>query len=342
MTGLPFVASVVLTGLATITYTFLGGMRAVLWTDFVQLVVYLIGAVAALALLVERLPGGATALWSAAGEAGKLRVFDLRLDWSDPYVLWAGLLGGLFLTLGSHGADQMMVQRYLCARRERDAAKALVASGFVVLAQFALFLVIGVALWAFYAAHPGQVFDRSDRVFARFIVGELPPGLLGLVLGAVFAAAMSTLSSSLNSSATATWNDLVKPLLRRPLAAPTELGVTRGLTVLFGLVQIGVGIAGQWLDAAVVAAVLAIAGFTTGIVLGVFFLALFVPRASERAAVVALATGLAGMTWVQFATTLAWPWFALVGSLGTFAVGLVASRVWPAAAPPTAPASSAP
>ena len=328
VTRIPIHWAVVAIGLATITYTFFGGMRAVLWTDMVQFFVYVAGAIVALWLLLGELPGGWTQMLATAEASGKLRLFDFALDFTNPYVFWAGLAGGCFLTLGSHGTDQLMVQRYLCARNLAQAGRALWVSGFVVLAQFALFLLIGIGLFAFYQAFPPtEAFDRSDRVFAHFIVDRMPVGVLGIVLGGVFSAAMSTLSSSLNSSATAAVNDLYRPLLA-PRASTTHLlHATRAFTVCFGLVQIGVGISGQWIDASVVAAVLAIAGFTTGIVLGVFFLGIFAPRVDQRSALVGLVLGLVGMTWVSFGTSLAWPWYALVGSVGTFAFGWLASQM---------------
>lgn len=333
MIGIPMHWAVVAIGVSTIVYTFFGGMKAVLWTDLVQLTVYLVGAGVALGVLLDRLPGGWGQLVEIGGAAGKLRVFDLGFDPSQPYGLWAGLLGGAFLTLGSHGVDQMMVQRYLSSRSQRDAARALGWSGPVVLAQFALFLILGVGLFVFYQLEPPAVpFDRPDRVFAHFILSEMPVGVLGLLLGAVFAAAMSTLSSSLNSCATAAVSDFWTPREGRAAVPERQLRATRLFTVLFGLLQIGVGIAGQWLDATVVGAVLGIAGFTIGIVLGVFFLGLFAPRVGQRAALAGLVTGLCGMTWIFFGTDLAWPWYALVGSLGTFAAGVAASFVWPAGA----------
>jgi SSS family transporter len=332
MTGIPIHWAVAAIGVTTIIYTFLGGMRAVLWTDLVQFTVYMAGAIVAFTLILDRLPNGWGQLVTMSAAADKLRVFNLTLDWSEPYALWAGLVGGAFITLGSHGVDQMMVQRYLCARKLRDAQRALWVGGFVIVAQFALFLLIGVGLYCFYQLFPPEsAFERPDRVFARFILDEMPVGLLGLLLGAIFAAAMSTLSSSLNSCATAAASDLYLPLLDSEVSAAHKLRVTRALTVFFGLVQIAIGIAGQWLKSSVVSSVLGIAAFTTGIVLGVFFLGIFTERVGQRAALAGLVAGLAGMTYIFFSTSLAWPWYALVGSLGTFAVGLAASYLWPRA-----------
>ena len=330
MTGIPMYWAVTAIGVATIIYTYLGGMRAVLWTDFLQFTVYMAGAVLAFMLLLDKFPGGWDQLVSMGQEAGKLRIFDFTYDWSEAYGIWAGLIGGIFVTLGSHGVDQMMVQRYLSARHLSDARKALIASGFVVVAQFALFLLIGVGLYAFYELTPPEVaFERADRVFARFILDEIPTGVLGILLGAIFAAAMSTLSSSLNSCATAATNDLYFPLLGKEVSPERKLRTIRIFTAVFGILQIAVGIAGQWLKSTVVSSVLGIAAFTTGIVLGVFFLGIFTERVGQKAALTGLVVGLAGMTWIFFATDLAWPWFALVGSAGTFAVGLAASFVWP-------------
>jgi Na+/proline symporter len=204
--------------------------------------------------------------------------------------------------------------------------------GFVVVAQFALFLLIGVGLYAFYqVVAPDMVFERPDRVFARFILDEMPIGLLGILLGAIFAAAMSTLSSSLNSCATAAANDFWFSSRDEEASAKTELRVVRILTVIFGLIQIGVGIAGQWVKSSVVSSVLGIAAFTTGIVLGVFFLGIFAKRVGQRAALVGLVLGLGSMSVIFFTAPLAWPWFALVGSTITFAVGWAASYLVPQA-----------
>ena len=335
ISGFSLPVSVALVGITTVVYTFVGGMKAVVWTDVIQFGVYILGAVLALGVLVARLPGGFGQLLSDGAAAGKFRFVDLSTALDSPYTLWAGVIGGMFLTFGSHGADQLMVQRYLCARSRGEAARALWLSGVVVFLQFAFFLLIGVGLFVFYQAFPPATpFDRPDRVFVRFIVEQLPHGVIGLVAGAVFAAAMSTLSSSLNSSATAVVTDFYRPLAR-PDASPQHLlRVTRFLTLGFGLVQVLVALCGPLVGRTVVEAVLTVGGFTTGITLGVFFLGIFTTRVGQRAALVGLALGLATITAVAFGTRLAWPWYTLVGSLATFGFGLVASLAWPAAPVP--------
>ncbi len=330
ISGLSLPVSIALVGVTTVVYTFAGGMKAVVWTDVAQFAIYVLGALVAFALLVGRLPGGWGELVSVASASGKLRWLDLSPALDNPYTLWAGLVGGMFLTFGSHGVDQLMVQRYLCARSQREAGRALWTSGLVVLVQFAFFLLIGVGLFAFYRAFPPAVpFDRPDRVFVRFIVQQLPHGVVGLVAGAIFAAAMSTLSSSLNSSATAAVTDFYRPLVR-PDAPPAQLlKITRAFTLLFGLVQISVALCGPLLARTVVESVLTIAGFTTGITLGVFLLGIFTRRVGQTAAFAGLLLGLAIITAVAFGTRLAWPWYTMVGSLATFACGWLASYKWP-------------
>ena len=216
LTNWPTEAAIVVVAAITVLYTFLGGMKAVIWTDVIQFSVYILGAVVAVAILADKLPGGWTELFQTARAGGKFRLWDFSPSLTRPYTFWAGLIGGMVLNMASHGADQMMVQRYLSARSQRQAALALVASGFVILAQFTLFLFIGASLWVFYGAFPpSQVNLRSDERFTYFIVHYLPTGVLGLVIAAIFSAAMGTLAGSLNSSASTIVNDLYRPLTGR-------------------------------------------------------------------------------------------------------------------------------
>ena len=317
---------VIAIGAATILYTVFGGMRSVVWNDCVQFVVYMIGAVLAMGVILYRLPGGWTQLADYAAEFGKFQVFDFSFDLTARYTFWSGLIGGLFLTLATHGTDQMMVQRYLAAGSRAKAGRALAVSGFIILAQFALFLLIGVGLACFYSLNPPKTpFAGTDHVFARFIVDYLPVGVVGITLAAVFAAAMSTLSSSLNASATAAVNDFYLPWCRKPPSSERVLRVSRVLTVVFGLIQIGVGIVGQYCTRSVVNSVLAVAGFTFGPILGLFFLGVLPARVSRQAAYVGLIAGLSVLASVWMWTPLAWPWYSIVGSTTTVVVGLVAN-----------------
>lgn len=329
MVGWSLPICILIIGLTTIVYTTIGGMKSVVWNDCLQLIIYLAGGVAALVIITRALPEGWQQLWTFAEQNDKLRLFDFRWDVRDAYTFWAGLVGGTFLSLGTHGTDQLMVQRYLCARSQRDAGRALLLSGFAVFAQFALFLLIGIGLACYNDQFPSEMaMVRHDQVFAAFIVDHLPVGLAGLTLAAVFAAAMSTLSSSLNSSATSTVNDLYLSVARDPPSPERLVTISRGLTVVFGVIQIGVGIAAQHFASHVVNDVLAIAGFTTGILLGVFLLGVLTQRVGQTAALAGMFVGIATVTYIKFQTELAWPWYAAVGATATFSAGLVASFVW--------------
>ena len=256
----------------TVVYTFVGGMKAVIWTDVIQFSVYIIGSVVALAILVGHLPGGWTELFQTAHEGNKFRLFDFSLDLTRKFTIWSGLIGGMVLNTATHGADQMMVRRYLSARSQRQAAMALVASGFVILAQFALFLFIGTSLWAFYGVFPppGGIV-RSDEAFTYFIIHYLPTGVLGLVIAAIFSAAMGTLAGSLNSSASTIVNDLYRPFTGQSDDRHL-LRVGRVMTVVWGVVLSAVAFGAQHLKENVVNNALAIASFVSGILLGLFLL----------------------------------------------------------------------
>ena len=327
---------VIFIGSVTILFTVVGGMKSVIWNDCLQLVVYVVGGVVALLLIVGRLPDGFPGLLDFARETGRLRILDFRFDVSEANTFWAGLIGGAFLTLGTHGTDQMMVQRLLAARSQADAGKALVASALAVGLQFALFLWVGIALAAFYDANPvSYVFNSGDQVFASYIVNEMPSGIgvIGLLLAAVFSAAISTLSSSLNSSATAVVNDWIL-FKRGDDRDATVVRVSRLLTIGFGVVQIVIGILAQRADEAVIDNAMAIASFSAGLLLGLFALGR-IQGVTQWAALTALVAGFGTLLIVKFGLpiwsdgvwTIAWPWFALIGCSAMVLVGVLCRRI---------------
>lgn len=325
---LDFAVCVLILGVVTLAYTYFGGVKSVIWNDCLQFVIYMAGGAAALAVIALRMPGGWEQVWQFADETGRLRVlnFDPRLA-TGGYTFWAGLVGGAFLTAATHGVDQLTVQRLLSARSQKSAQSALVASGVVVCLQFAMFLMIGAALACFYAANPPatpQAVSQPDRVFSHFIVSELPVGLTGLTLAAVFAAAMSTLSSSMNSSATAMLNDLLP--LRSGAAADERAQLRRGrlLTVLFAAVQVVGALVAYYGGVAdsVVNSVLTIAGFAWGPMLGLYLLGVLAKHVGQHEALTAFANGVAILAAVAMSTSVDWPWYAAIGALITFVIGL--------------------
>lgn len=331
------VLAVTVIGLATITYTFFGGMTAVIWTDVIQLGVYMGGALVAMIVLLAQIPGGWAEVRDVAGAAGRFTLFDFTFDVTRGYTFWSGVLGGAFLTTATHGTDQMMVQRYLCASSESSARKALLWSGVVVFVQFAIFLLIGAMLFVYYTQHaPGEIaaFTRdgrvqTDRIFPYFIINHLPPGVVGLVLAAIFAAAMSTLSSSLNSASAAVVNDFYMPATRGRRDERHYLAVSRWLTLIFGVVQVGIAVVAISFSSRVVDEVLGIASFTNGIILGVFLLGT-VTRATQPAAFAGIVAGSSVMLAVKLHTIVSWQWYVLIGSMITLAVGVAAQHLLPA------------
>jgi solute:Na+ symporter, SSS family len=290
-------------------------------------------------VIASQISGGLDEVVRFAAAEGKLRVFDLRLSLTEPYTFWAGLIGGAVLTIGTHGTDHSMVQRYLSARSQGDAGLAIFASGLVVLVQFAMFLFIGIELACFFAQHPVEGL-RKDEVFAHFIVNHYPQntGLIGLMLAAILA---SNLSSSLSASAAAVVNDLYLPWRKQPMESGKLLALTRGLTVAFGVLQIAIGIWAERLyavNATVVNSALTIAGFVFGLLLGVFALGVLTRRAGQVSALIGMAVGLALLLFLQFglpamtATTalpggvrVAFPWLAVIGAGTTFIAGWIVS-----------------
>lgn len=324
--GLNLPTCIVLVGVLTMAYTYFGGMKAVIWTDCIQLVVYIAGGIAALLLIVSRLPGGWDQLIEFGTAEQKFTLFDFRPDLTLTYTFWAGLFGGTMLTLGTHGTDQMMVQRYLCTANQRDAGKALISSGIVVFLQFALFLLLGTGLACYYKgmASPPE-FSSKDQVLATFIVREMPIGMVGLTLAAVFSAAMSTLSSSLSSSAGAVVNDFLKT----GRSSEQQMTASRWLTLMFGVIQIGVGIAASQMSQSVIGDALAIAGFSAGILLGVFALGVATKHVGQRSAMVGMICGTIAMCGIKFGTMVAWPYYSVVGASVTVAGGLICQQVFP-------------
>ena len=308
----------------TMFYTFEGGMRAVIWTDLIQFILYLTGSIAAFALLLHKIPGGwPTVTHAAAAAGGKLRIPDFTLSLTRSYTFWSGLLGGTFLTMASHGTDQTMVQRLLSARNERDSKTALLGSGVIILVQFALFLVIGVMLFVYMqnGGLPGAGRD-ADRIFPEFIVRDMPRGLSGLVLASILAIAMSNASGSLNSLASSSVIDLGRG--GRDEAAGALLNRSRRVTLAWGLV---LGILGLVRWGPVLVAGLTIASITYGGMLGVFLLGVWNRRANETGALAGFVAGIAAMIAVALLTRLAFTWYVLVGTIITFGIGSIVSAV---------------
>lgn len=354
------IGSVILLGVVMIVFTYFGGMEAVIWVEVVQLGIYLAGAAMAGIVLIMAIKGGwgqtinlgeqyhkfnfidfgirPTIYAFSAPFTNRTLSFTLPIDFTKTYTLWAGLLGGCFLTMSTHGTDQYLVQRYLCTDKPRRAAAALLTSGAVVFAQFVGFLFIGVLLFAFYAPYTDPAYGSlangvatlplggafqavgGDRVFPDFITKFMPSGLSGLVVAAIFAAA---LSSSLNSIAATAVNDLYKPL--RPRRDDKHyLRVSHWLTLLWGIIQIAVALIAMRRNRSALDQALSVASLINGPVLGVFLVGTFLRNVSEPPALIGMLTSMVVMFYIRFWTPIAWTWYVLIGSVITFVVAWLA------------------
>jgi SSS family transporter len=359
------VASIILLGVVMIIFTFYGGMEAVIWVEVVQLAIYIGGAIAAAVVILNQIDGGMAKVFEIGNQFNKFSLFDwgfrdtkyflpipflselqftLPFDFTKTFTFFAGLIGGCFLTMSTHGTDQYLVQRYLCTNKPSSAATALLSSGAVVLGQFIGFLFIGVLLFAFYQPYAMQGYETAtgafpftggDKVFPDFITKSMPTGLSGLVVAAIFAAA---LSSSLNSIAATFVQDLYKPFAKDK-SDKHLLKTASILTVIIGIVQIAVALVVMKQERSALDSALSIASLINGPILGVFLVGTFIKRAKQKHALIGMITSIVLMSYLLYlefvkrfaiipeTTPLAWTWYVLVGSSITFFVTWLASLV---------------
>jgi SSS family transporter len=317
------VASIAIITALTVIYTFEGGLAAVIWTDVVQTAIYVGGTLIGVLTIVHLVPGGWSAIHAAAAAAGKLQVFDFSRSLSIPYTFWAGVIGGTFFTTASHGTDQLIVQRLLAARSQKQSVTALLSSGVAVLFQFALFLVVGIMLWAYYRV-PSAVFGKPDRIYPTFIVTRMPHGISGLLIAAILAAAMSNLSAALNALSSSAIMDCYARL--RPKAdEKTKMRLSRLATLVWALVLFGLALIALHKVGRVVEVGLQIASVAYGALLGVFLLGVLTRRANQRGAMVGMLCGFAVELYLWLGTQVPWTWWVMIGTAVTFGVGYVAS-----------------
>ena len=322
------VIAIAIVTILTLVYTFEGGLTAVIWTDVVQLFVYVFGTVVGFFTILHLVPGGWPAVYSVAAQANKFRVFDLSLNLSTAYTLWAGVIGGAFLTMASHGTDQLIVQRLLSARSEVQSKLALLSSGVAILLQFGLFLLIGVMLFAYdHFKFPGVRLQHTDTIFPAFIVTHMPHGVSGLLIAAILAAAMSNLSAALNSLSSTTMVDFylrLRPETDELRRVKLSRVATMGWAVVLFLLAMLARNGGKVLELG-----LSIASVAYGALLGVFLLGVLTRRASEIGAIAGLISGFVFSLYLWRFTHVAFTWYVVFGSVVTFAIGYAASLIRP-------------
>ncbi len=336
------VSSIAIITLLTLIYTFEGGLAAVIWTDVVQTFIYVGGTLVGLVTILHLVPGGWGSVQTIAAGLHKFQLFDLHLfdsaishwphlDFATPYTLWAGIIGGAFLTTASHGTDQLIVQRLLAARNRRQSVLALLSSGVAVFFQFGLFLLVGVMLFAYYRV-PSAVFGRADRIYPTFIVSRMPHGISGLLIAAILAAAMSNLSAALNSLSSSSIVDFYlrfragrRSGSRPELSEAGRLRLARLATVGWALVLFALAVLALHRVGRVVEVGLQIASVAYGALLGVFLLGVLTKRANQSGAIVGMVCGFAMELYLWGWSQVAFTWWVAIGTCVTFAVGYGAS-----------------
>jgi SSS family transporter len=321
VTQVPVTWVVIVLGGAMIVYTMRGGVSAVIWTDVVQMFVYVAGAAAVAVALLNRIDGGWSEVMRVGRETGRFVAINPALTFSMPYTLLGATLGGIFIALSTHGTDQFLVQRLLSAKSQRDAARGLVLSGFIVFMQFVLFLLIGVMLYTYYQqVSLPQPLTRNDQILPIFVVSELQNGLAGFIVAAIVAAA---LSPSLNAMAATTVSDFYLPYVNPAADQAAQMRVARLATVAWGFVQLAVAIGAQAMQQSVLDAGLAVLSLAAGPVLGAFLLGTLAPSMREREVFAGMIAGLAAIIAIWWATPIAFTWYLIIGSGTTWAAAFL-------------------
>ncbi|MDD5361152.1 MAG: sodium:solute symporter [Ignavibacteria bacterium] len=340
ITGLDYPASIAIIGIFTLLYTYMGGLKAVVTMDVIQMFIYIGGAVAALYVIMNGLPNGFNDVLYYAHLNGLNKFTILNFNFgnsfmeflSSPYTIIGGLLGGTFLTMASHGTDQLLVQRLLGCKTKKESQKALMLDATLIVVQFAFFLFLGLCLFAFYKGvsfntlvlnSTGLNLTSSDEIFPKFIVENLPSGISGFVIAGILASAMGTLSSAISSLASSTYLDLFHSVKSRKFR-DKEIFWSRIFTLIWGVVLIGGAMLFRDARNPVVEIGLSIASFTYGGLLGVFFLGLFFKKVNETDAIIGFIAGILVMVFIIYYTKVAYTWYVITGvSVTLIAANLV-------------------
>ena len=341
----PILGAILLFIVLSLVYTYIGGVKAVVWTDAVQMVLFVVGGLFVLFYVPTLIEGGWSAVLAGAGEAGKLDWFNARFTFSAPFNIWMGVIGGTVMVLSSHGAEQLIVQRVLSCASVAEGRKALVFSAVMIFPVFLIFLLVGACLWVFYQGHPFQIalpesqpgIKANDFVFPIFIITEVPHVLKGFLLVGILAAAMSSISSTLSALASVSTMDFVRQMWKGGDEA-FYLRLSRYSTVGWAVALVGVA----WLTREaqfVLNAAFSLRGLISGALLGGMIIALFARWLGARAAITGMIVSVLTMNliywppkldvfnawWLRtFGGELFWPWFTLVGTLVTLAVAWLA------------------
>jgi SSS family transporter len=329
MLNIDYPLAIVIIAIITLIYTYTGGMKGVIWVDVILMFIYLGGAILSVIYILDLIPNGWSAVIVSSTADNKFSVFNLGFEngiagfFSQPYTLLGGLIGGAFLSMASHGTDQLIVQRLLSTRNLRDGQKAIIGSGVIVIFQFAIFLLVGVMLFAYY----GKIDFKSDEIFPMFIINVLPSGISGIIVAGLFSAAMSTLAGSMTSLASSTMHDLYIPFFGKNLNDQKQLRISRMFTVFWAVMLVMTAIFFMGSSRAVVEIALSIASFTYGGLLGTFLLGIINKKAMQEDALAGFVAGIFIMISVISLNLVAWTWYTFVGVVATLLIGSLLSKL---------------
>lgn len=334
MLNISYPLAIIIIAVVALTYTYLGGLKGIIWVDVIQMFIYIGGAIIALSVIISALPNGFNTILSFGLENKKFELLNTGFHLGitefikQPYTIFAGLIGGAFLSMASHGTDQLVVQRLLATKELKSAQKAIIGSGVIVILQFTVFLIVGVGLYSYYSGATLESLNlmKADEIFPKFIIEKIPEGFSGLIIAGLFAAALSTLAGSISSLSSSAMLDIYKPL-KPNLQPESELRLSRYFSVVWAILLIFSALFFMTSPAVVVELALSIASFTYGGLLGTFLLGLLVKNATQEDALAAFVGGIFVMITVVTLKLVGWTWFTLIGVLTTILIGKILSSL---------------
>ncbi|MBM4171344.1 MAG: sodium/solute symporter [Ignavibacteria bacterium] len=322
-----YIEAIILIAIIAFIYTFTGGLKAVIWVDVIQMFTYISGAVVAIFFLSNLIPVGLWNYLSISIDSGKFSIINFGFEkgifdfFKQPYTLLGGILGGAFLSMASHGTDQLIVQRLLAVSSLKQSQKAIITSGIIIIFQFAIFLFVGILLFGYY----GSLDIRPDVIFPKFIIEALPSGVIGLIIAGLLAAALSTLAGSISSLASSSMIDLYNPIFGGLKSDSQKLMIGKIFTAVWTLLLISSALFFMNSSQTVVELALSIASFTYGGLLGTFLLGFFNKKVKQKEALIAFSCGIIIMLVVISLKLVAWTWYTIIGVAVTILVGSVLS-----------------
>jgi len=322
ITGIDVVTAIMIVAVVAVTYTMLGGIAAVIWTDLIQTGILFTGAIITLVLLVGELPDGFLGTLQTLKEQGKTNPFNFSTDPSKVATIWTGIVAMSIYHVVVYGVNQMMVQRTLTAKSIGDAKKAYILMGYLAFFIFVLFFGIGLLFYSYYA---GQVFENENLIVLDFVATMGFPGLMGIVTAAIVAAAMSSLDSSLNSMATVTTIDFYQKFFRKDASPQHYLKASRWFTLFWAVFMVVPAIMFIKSGGSVLEILSKVGSFFVGAKLAMFGLGFFSKHATERGLIVGVVSGFISLWYVEFYMDIAWPWYCALGGVVSVAVGWIAS-----------------